>query len=56
MGVDYSNVNGGANTLDKGVSIRSMISIVVDSFVRTSRYTSRVVEKNSGYLQILHHQ
>ncbi len=46
MGIDFSNVGMGANTLDRGVNIGSMISIVVDSFVRTSRDTSGVVEES----------
>jgi hypothetical protein len=46
VGVDFSNVNEGANTFDGGVKIGSMISIVVDTFVRTSINTSRVVEES----------
>ncbi len=57
MGIEFSNVDGGANTFDGGVKIGSMISIVVDTFVRTSRDTSGVVEDllvyvSNGYLQI----
>jgi hypothetical protein len=48
VGIDFSNVDEGANTFDEGVKIGSMISIVVDTFVRTLGDTLGVVEDSTS--------
>ncbi len=48
MGINFSNVEKGANTFDGGVKVGSMISKVADTFVRTSRDTSGVLEESAS--------